>query len=161
MMSKSVLLILSTIAAFLPAADTPASAVLGRWTNGRISTIQYRDAYTGVSKPPTGTYFSYEFRKDGTYTFSGMMQSTMYNCTSTMFGEESGTYEFADSEPLVVLHPKKNPYRMTNNCAPNSNKESEGKLRERSYRFQVNASKDQLELSGSDGVQVFQRERPQ
>lgn len=133
-----------------------ASPVLGKWTSGRISMIQYKDAYTGVYKPPSGSHFAYEFRPDGTYTFIGLMQNTMYNCTTAMFSQETGTYEVNGDS--VALHPQKNPYRMTNNCAPSSNREAPGKLIERTYRYKVSGN-GRLELiSPQDAsVQAFQR----
>lgn len=147
----------SAVSGALAAPPGGPGPLEGKWSNGRTSSIQYRDAYTGVDRPPTGNYFAYEFRSDGTYTFTGMMQSTMYNCTTTMFGEESGTYA-VPAAGIVALHPVKNPFKMTNNCAPRSNREAPGKLVDRSYRFTING--ERLEFAGEDGaVQAFQRDR--
>lgn len=138
-------------------AGASPKEIEGRWSNGRLSMIQYRDVITGVGRPPAGNYFSYEFRADGTYRFLGLMQTTMYQCTTTAFGEESGTYEMT-AEGVVALHPQKNPFKMTNNCAPSANREVPGKLTERSYRVEIVG--DRLELKGADqSVQTFQRDR--
>jgi hypothetical protein len=127
------------------------SALLGRWTDGYISSIQYRNSQTGASAPTNGRSFAYEFRPDGTYSFTGLMQSVMYQCTTTMFSNESGTY--AVEGDTVSLRPEKNPYRMTNNCAPSSNREAPGKLVARTYRFRIDHSgaRPTLELRGDDG----------
>ena len=45
-----------------------------------------------LAKPPSGNHFAYEFRPDGTYVYTGLMQNAVFNCTSTMLGEESVTY---------------------------------------------------------------------
>jgi hypothetical protein len=145
------------IAAAASAQDAP---FIGRWTDGHISSIQYRNTYTGVGAPTNGRTFAYEFKSDGTYSFTGLMQSVMYNCTTAMFSNETGTYTLEGN--TLALHPVKNPYKMTNNCAPSSNREAPGKLNERAYRFQVTAESGRryLELRGADGaVQKFGESR--
>jgi len=138
----------------------PASALLGRWTDGHISSIQYKNAYTGAPGPTNGRTFSYEFKPDGTYSFTGLMQSVMYNCTTAMFSNETGTYTLEGNE--VALHPISNPYSMTNNCAPSSNRKAPGKLIERSYRVRVTSESGRryLELQSADGaIQKFGESR--
>jgi hypothetical protein len=153
LMIAGAVLLLAGLAMSMQGAEMSAP-MMGRWTSGRVSMIQYQDAWTGAYKPPSGSHFAYEFRPDGTYTFIGLMQSTIYNCTTSMFSQETGTYEFENG--IVSLHPRKNPYRMTNNCAPSSNREAPGKLIERAYRVQVSGNR--LELVGKDNsVQAFQR----
>lgn len=143
------------------ASGVPPSLLLGRWTNGRISSIQYQNTITGTPAPTNGTSFGWEFRADGTYSFTGLMQSVIYNCTTTMFSNETGRYQVQGD--TVSLKPEKNPYKMTNNCAPNSNREAPGKLIERSYRFRVAPDGNgpaKLELVGGDGAtQTFARSR--
>jgi hypothetical protein len=141
------------------AAHGPAG-LLGRWSNGHVSSIQYRNTYTGVSAPTNGNTFAYEFQPDGTYSFTGLMQSVMYHCTTATFSNESGTYTLEGD--TVSLRPEKNPYRMTNNCAPSSNREAPGKLIGRSYRTRitVEGGRRYLELRGEDGaVQKFAESR--
>ncbi len=143
------------------AADPPAfNGLVGRWTNGRLSTIQYQDAYTGVARPPAGNHFAYEFRPDGTYVFTGFIQNTLYNCTTVMFGEESGTYELNAAGTEVSLHPKENPFRMTNSCAPSTNSEAPGKLTERGYRFVISGTQLALTATSDRAVQTFHRQQP-
>jgi hypothetical protein len=130
--------------------------LLGRWTAGRVSTIQYQDAMTGRAAPTNGNSFAYEFREDGTYSFTGLMQSVVYQCTTTMFSNETGTYTVNGS--IVSLRPEKNPYKMTNSCAPSSNREAAGKLVNRT--LQVRTYRDgqwmRMELKDEAGaVQTF------
>jgi hypothetical protein len=139
------------------AGDPPQTPLAGRWASGRISTIQYRDAYTGVSKPPSGNHFSYEFRPDGTYSFTGLIQSTMYHCTTSMFAQETGRYHVSGS--AVSLEPEKNPYKLMNNCAPSSSKEGSGKLVTKKFQFRVEGST--LVLTGDDGSSSQFRREPQ
>jgi hypothetical protein len=137
-----------------------AVTLLGRWTDGYISSIQYKNRYTGVGAPTNGRMFAYEFKPDGTYSFTGLVQSVMYNCTTATFSNESGTYTIAGDS--VSLRPHSNPYKMTNNCAPSSNREAPGKLMNRTYRFRVisESGRKYLELLGQDGaVQKFGESR--
>ena len=141
-------------------AAHPPSGLWGRWTDGHVSSIQYRNTYTGVNAPTNGNSFAYEFKSDGTYSFTGLMQSVMYNCTAAMFSNETGTYT-VDGD-TVSLRPEKNPYRMTNNCAPSSNRESPGKLLNRSYRIRIvtEGGRRYLELRGEDqSLQTFAESR--
>ena len=135
-----------------PAADPAASpALTGKWRTSHISTIQYRNTYTGAPAPTNGQTFAYEFKADGTYSFTGLLQSVMYQCTHATFSSETGTYTVEGD--TLSLQPEKNPYRMTNNCAPSSNREAPGKLIPRSYRFRVTIEDGRryLELRGADG----------
>lgn len=137
-----------------------AVTLLGRWADGYVSSIQYKNRYTGVGAPTNGRMFAYEFKPDGTYSFTGLVQSVMYNCTTATFSNETGTYTIAGDS--VSLSPQSNPYRMTNNCAPSSNREAPGKLINRTYRFQVisESGRKYLELLGQDGgVQKFAENR--
>ena len=136
------------------------AAPIGRWANGRVSMIQYQNSVTGAPAPTNGSTFAYEFKSDGTYSFTGLMQSVLYNCTTAMFSNETGKYTVEGN--TLSLQPEKNPYRMTNTCAPSSNREAAGKLVPRSYRFRVaqDAAVKQLELVGADGaVQKFNLSR--
>ena len=143
------------VASAQAAADSDMK-LLGRWTAGRVSSIQYQDATTGRPAPTNGNSFAYEFREDGTYSFTGLMQSVMYQCTTTMFSNETGTYTVEGG--TVSLRPEKNPYKMTNSCAPSSTREAAGRLMNRS--FQVRMYRDgqwmQMELKDETGaVQTF------
>jgi hypothetical protein len=141
-------------------AFSEANPLVGRWTNGRISTIQYQNRVTGAPAPTNGNHFAYEFNADGSYVFTGLMQSVMYQCTTTVFSRESGRYTLAGDQ--LTLHPERNPYKMTNSCSPSMNREAPGKLVERSFRVRVaeESSRPRLDLVGPDqSVQSFQRER--
>lgn len=152
---------LTLAGSILPAASNP-NTVAGRWTNGRISTIQYQDSITGRSAPVNGNSFAYEFHAGGTYTFTGLMRNVLHNCTAALFAVESGAYSF-DGHTLS-LRPEKNPYKMTNSCAPSSNREGPGKLTNRAYQARIvrENGRERLELRDGKGeVQSFDAERKQ
>lgn len=75
------------------------------------------------------------------------MQLVMYNCTTATFSHETGAYTVAGD--TVSLKPEKNPYKMTNSCAPSSNREAPGKLIPKTYRFRSDDAT--LELIGDNG----------
>ncbi len=135
--------------------------LVGRWSTSRISSIQYRERATGISAPTSGTTFAYEFRPDGSYSFTGLMQSTSYNCTMATFSNETGTYEVQGD--VVALRPEKNPYKMTNSCAPSGNREAPGKLINRSYRVRFTADnagrKIELISMADGGSTVMKQDR--
>lgn len=133
------------------ASPRTAPALLGKWYNGRVFSTYYRDRVTGSFAPGSGTRFTYEFHADGTYIYTGMIQSTSYNCTSTTFSEETGTY--AVDGDLVSTRPERNQAQQTNSCAPSSNKSAPGKLINTTYRFRAYAKDQQtyLELANPDG----------
>ena len=114
------------------AAGTESPAFLGRWSTGRVSTIQYRDSVTGAPAPTSGNNFAYDFKPDGSYSYTGLIQSTIYNCTTSVFSQENGKWTFEDG--ILRVRPISNPYKMTNSCAPSPNKEAPGKLIERAFR---------------------------
>lgn len=74
-----------------------------------------------MAKPPSGNHFAYKFRPDGTYVFTGLTQSALYNCTSSMFGEESGMYELNAAGSAVFSTREKLPTpphdKLTSNSA--------------------------------------------
>lgn len=144
------LILLSSTAFF--AAEQGGNPLPGRWTNGYIYSTQYKNSVTGAAAPTNGNSFAYEFRPDGTYSFTGLMQSVMYNCTTTLFSHETGTY--AVEGDRLSIRPEKNPYKMTNSCAPSSNREAPGKLIQKSYRFRINkeGARPELELRSDDGA---------
>ncbi len=137
----------------LIATASDSTSITGRWTSGRLSTIQYRDAYTGVARAPAGNHFAYEFHPNGTYTFTGLMQTTLYNCTTSLFSEESGRYTLSGSN--LSLQPAKNPYRMRNSCAPSSNREAPGKLTPRTFTVHRNNSTLELLAESESAPAVF------
>jgi hypothetical protein len=125
-----------------PAANIHAGAagavpreLVGKWDNGGVSFLQYRDTVTGSTTPGRGNHFSYHFKPDGSFQAVGLLQSTVYNCTTTLFNEKAGRAEFSGQTVTFVL--SKNFWRQTNNCAPNSNSERNHTLGRETYRWRT------------------------
>jgi len=153
----TILSVAALVVAF-SASGSRAPELLGKWSTSHISSIQYKSRTTGISAPTNGSRFEYDFRPDGTYSFTGLMQSVMYNCTTATFSNETGTYDVQGD--VVSMHPQSNPYRMTNSCAPSSNREAPGKLINRSYRFRFTSDSGgrNIELISADGATQTMRQ---
>jgi hypothetical protein len=147
-MIQTRIFLLTALAFAASAADAP----IGRWTTGRISSVQFKNAITAAPAPANGNSFGYEFRPDGTYSFVGFIQSVAYNCTTTISSNETGTYSVQEDQ--LSLKPESNPYRMTNSCAPSSNREAPGKLFPRTYSFRIltGRPRNTLELRSPEGA---------
>ncbi|MFZ5443940.1 MAG: hypothetical protein ACOZQL_28300 [Myxococcota bacterium] len=62
-----------------------ATGLEGAWINGSASMTTYQSLVTGEFAPPSGTGMIYEFDGDGSCRYYGMLQSTVYSCTSWIF----------------------------------------------------------------------------
>lgn len=95
-------------------------SVLGYWKTGGLGTINEVNTVTGQTKNNRGQLFSYKFAADGTYTFVGYMESTMFGCTTALFNEINGRYRVEGS--TIFLSPSRDFWKNTYSCFPNSNK---------------------------------------
>ena len=101
----------------------PANAqrsVLGYWKTGGLGMINEVNTTTGQTKNRRGQMFSYTFAADGTYTFVGYMESTMFGCTTGLFNEINGRYTVEGT--TIFLNPSRDFWKNTYSCYPNSNK---------------------------------------
>lgn len=95
-------------------------SVVGNWKTGGLGTINEVNTVTGQTKNRRGTTFSYNFAADGTYTFVGYMESTMFGCTTGLFNEVHGRYMVDGT--TIFLNPSRDLWRNMYSCFPNSNR---------------------------------------
>ena len=95
-------------------------SVVGYWKTGGLGTINEVNTVTGQTKNNRGTTFSYKFAADGTYTFVGYMESTMFGCTTSLFNEINGRYMVDGT--TIFLNPSRDLWRNMYSCFPNSNR---------------------------------------
>lgn len=112
-----------------------ASWLVGTWGTGGMSMMADRNTVTGATTPSNGSTFKYAFTADGRFEFVGLLQSTMYGCTTTLFNEKKGRFE-TDGQTLTLI-PSRNFWRQQNGCAPNSNKEREYTLERETFRLRT------------------------
>lgn len=152
----------STVAPNTPAATPkPASGVnslLGAWDNGGMSLMGDRNRVTGSVTPSNGHTFKYVFTADGRFENIGIMQSTQYGCTTTLFNDKRGTY--AINGNTVTLTPDKNFWRQQFSCAPTRNNERNYTLTPETYRWRTKTDewgKPYICLANDKGESCYRR----
>jgi hypothetical protein len=142
------------------ASGGDAAGLLGSWRTSQMSMLMYQNRATGSTTPGNGTTMQYRFHLDGRFEYNGYLQTTMYNCTTTLFNPMAGTYRVAGSR--LTLTPRANNWQMRNNCAQSQNKDRPGKLDAVTYAFRTKQEngREFLCLTGADGKEgCYQRER--
>jgi len=99
---------------------TAQNSVVGSWKTGGLGTINEVNTVTGQTKNRRGQMFSYTFAADGTYTFVGYMESTMFGCTTSLFNEINGRYMVDGT--TIFLNPSRDFWKNMYSCFPNSNR---------------------------------------
>jgi UDP-N-acetylglucosamine transferase subunit ALG13 len=116
-----------------PAPTSPTSnALVGNWYQGSSSGVDYYNPSTGSWAAPSGSGFRYTFNADGSYEYSGLIQSSLYNCTMTVFGYETGTYSLQND--ILVLVQKVSKMKSQDTCNSDFNYEKDVPL-EVAYRL--------------------------
>jgi hypothetical protein len=140
--------------------NTGGGDIIGIWRNGGMSMIGERNTVTGSTTPSNGSTFKYVFTADGRFEFIGMMQSTMYGCTTSLFNDKRGRYEINGTK--LTLVPSKNFWRQQNSCAPNSTKERDYTLERETLEFRTKTDeygKLFICLANAKGETCYRREK--
>ncbi|HEX8286005.1 MAG TPA: hypothetical protein VF588_21785 [Pyrinomonadaceae bacterium] len=132
-------------------------SLLGAWRSSEIGMIGYQNSVTGATRPGRGTTMQYRFLPGGRYEYNGYLETTMYNCTTTLFNPAAGTYRVEGDR--LTLVPKTSKWQQRNNCASSMNKELPGKLDPETYtfRFSNEAGGRRLCLANAKGGEVCYR----
>ncbi len=107
------------------------SQLAGDWHNGTMSMISEVNITTGKSTPSNGSTFTYKFTANGNFEFIGLMNSTMYGCTTSLFNHKTGSVKISGT--TLTFIPNKKYWKNTYSCSPKSNKERDYVLEEESY----------------------------
>lgn len=116
------------------AGQVPAELV-GSWRTGRVSLLQYRERTTGSTTPANGSSFSYRIQADGRFEFAGLLQTTMYNCTTSLFNLKRGLVRVEGTR--LTLVPQENKWKNEFSCASQRNHEKAGKTDEETYTWRI------------------------
>ncbi len=149
-----------TVAQDEPAAsasgDDPSS-LLGAWRSSELGMISYQNTITGAQRPGRGMTMQYKFLPGGRFEYNGYLETTMYNCTTTLFNPVAGTYSVEGNRLNIV--PKTSKWQQTNNCASSMNKTQPGKLAPETYTFRFSNEQGgrRLCLTSSKGNEVCYR----
>jgi hypothetical protein len=135
-------------------------SVVGYWKTGGVGTINEVNTTTGQTKNRRGQMFSYTFAPDGTYSFVGYMESTMFGCTTGLFNEINGRY-LVDGT-TIFLNPARDFWKNTYSCFPNSNRSQTKVPTKKSLEFSFKKDeygKDFICLKDGDVETCYRREQ--
>jgi hypothetical protein len=138
-------------------APVPAE-LIGQWSNGTISMITEVNTLTGSATPGNGSTFTYKFFADGRFEFVGLMQSTMYGCTTGLFNQKKGRVVIDGSQ--ITFISGRNFWRNNYSCSPHSNKEREYVLDKETYTWRAGEDeygKQQICLADVKGETCYRR----
>jgi hypothetical protein len=133
--------------------------LIGEWRKGGVSMMSDVNTTTGARTPSNGSTFSYSFSADGRFEFVGLMQSTMYGCTTGLFNHKAGKVEVEGS--TITFIPSKNYWKNTYSCSPSSNKERDYLLDRETYEWRTTTDeygKQFICLADSKGENCYRRE---
>jgi len=139
------------------ASTAEAGSLQGSWRSTEMGMISYQNSVTGASRPGRGTTMQYRFLPGGRYEYNGYLESTVYNCTTTLFNPVTGTYRVEGGR--LHLTPRTSKWQQRNNCAASMNKEQPGKLEPEVYavRFAEEQGGRRLCLTSAKGNEVCYR----
>lgn len=139
------------------ASGGDSSSLAGSWRTSELGMISYQNTITGASRPGRGLTMQYKFLPGGRFEYNGYMETTMYNCTTTLFNPVAGTYTVEGNR--LNIFPKTSKWQQTNNCASSMNKTQPGKLDPESYTFRFASEQGarRLCLTSAKGNEVCYR----
>jgi hypothetical protein len=126
---------LLSIALVCSAAAQDASALVGKWFEGSASILQEQNTVTGAIASRYGSTIGYTFESDGTFRYAGLIKSTMYGCTTTLWNDRRGTYSVAGD--VITFKHKKDYWLNTYSCSLSSNKEQNKPLVTKSFNYEI------------------------
>ncbi|NUO80590.1 hypothetical protein HUU05_10970 [candidate division KSB1 bacterium] len=119
--------------------DTPRTSVpaqlVGTWYTGTVSSVNFYNPNTGAWGAPSGTGLFYKFTAEGYYEKGMLMQTTLYNCTSTVHAYNRGTVTVAGDR--IVLYPTYGRIKSVDNCVEEFNYEKADELKTETIIWQV------------------------
>lgn len=139
------------------ASGGDAAALVGAWRSSEIGMISYQNTITGAQRPGRGTTMQYKFLPGGRFEYNGYLETTMYNCTTTLFNPVTGGYSVEGNRLTIV--PKTSKWQQTNSCASSMNKTQPGKLDAETYTFRFSDEQGgrRLCLTSAKGNEVCYR----
>lgn len=130
----------------------PAELV-GVWTTGSGSSIRYEDAMTGAVAPASGSHGELTIKADGSYSQNGLLQSTVYSCTTSLFVMEEGKASVQGDK--ITFKPSKLKTTMQNTCSQSgnhTNKDGEKKTTVDTFELAEDESGPLLRLTDAEGA---------
>lgn len=133
--------------------------LLGEWTKSHVSTVDFVNPNTGSHADPSGERLNVRFFPDGHYRLGWLLQSSLYNCTSTVFGDKTGTYQVLGNS--LTMKDAASVLTSKDTCHREWNYEKHPPLLQSTYQWRFGRTKygSVLILRGPDGKEnIYARE---
>ena len=88
--------------------------MVGIWSSSEVRSIQFSNRSSTAFSRPSGATIKYQINADGTYRENTLLQTSMYNCTDTVFAEETGRIHVDGSQ--LVFEATGGNLRSSDNC---------------------------------------------
>jgi hypothetical protein len=142
--------------------SSSSAPIIGKWYSGSGSGVNFYNPSTGQWAAPSGTGSSYEFFPDGRYVQAGLLQSSMYSCTMTVFVYETGRWSLQGN--TILFSPISGRVKSQDNCNRSFNYEKPKDLKKHSatisFRPNEYSGEEQLCLTDENGEVCYRRDTP-
>jgi uncharacterized protein (DUF2141 family) len=101
------------------AGGTAPSEVVGQWSHGSSTGVDYYNPSNGSWAPPSGTGALLSIAADGSFHFSTMVQSSFYSCTIDAVNFHEGKAAFEGDS--LTLYPESSRQKYESSCNPGLN----------------------------------------
>jgi hypothetical protein len=115
-------------------SEVPAN-LIGNWFEGSVSILQEQNMTTGAIASKYGSSIGYVINGDGSFRYAGLIKSTMYGCTTTLWNDRRG--EISVKGDTITFTPSKDYWLNTNSCYPSASKEQNKALQAKTFNFEV------------------------
>jgi hypothetical protein len=147
------------LGAFSLLAQQPEAALIGEWTKSHVSTLDFVNPNTGAHADPSGERLSVHFFPDGAYKLGWLLQSSLYSCSSRVFGYKTGVYQVSGGR--IMMQDRSSTLTSRDTCHPQWNYEKHPALARSTYTWRLEQTRFGLALimHGTDGKEtVYMRE---
>jgi hypothetical protein len=124
-------------------AHVPTELV-GEWIARRGSGGSYVNPNTGQYSAPNATIESYKIFADGSYEHGMLMQSSLYNCTTTIVGREVGPVMVQG--PSLTITPQPGTLDYKSSCSPHLNELKQTNFPPKTFSWRVERGEFGLQL---------------
>lgn len=115
-------------------AKIPAN-LIGSWFEGSTSILQEQNVITGQIASKYGSSIGYVINEDGIFRYAGLMKSTMYGCTTSLWNDRRGKISITGDE--ITFTPSKDYWFNSNSCYPSANKEQNKAVEAKTFNYEV------------------------
>ena len=122
-------------AVFGQASGKVPANLVGNWFEGSVSILQEQNMTTGAIASKYGSSIGYVINGDGTFRYVGLIKSTAYGCTTTLWNDRRGKISIEGDQ--ITFTPNKDYWLNANSCYPSSNKERNKPLEAKTFDFEV------------------------